>query len=165
MEFIQFPASERSAFASVAANMDLIRKAAETIVDALSQRSDEVETLKRAGFEIRVLTGRAPEMAEVETPLGRGAVTLGWRIKGGALVGHLRFEKFCTDEYNKSFRKLVWALTIPAHSPPYSSPGSAGFQLTQSTFDDDLKTSYFDMLGSVYAAYADFDLSVIADEV
>lgn len=160
MEFIQFPVSERSAFANVAANMDLIRAAAETVVEALSRRSDEVETLKRAGFTIRVLTDKAPEMAEVDTPFGSGVVTLGWRIKGGALLGHLRFEKFCTDEYSKTFRKLVWALMIPTHLPAYSSLGEAGFQLTESKYDDDLKASYFDMLGSVYGAYADFDLSV-----
>ena len=158
MEFKKLPESQQRVFAQVNNKIDEIRGRSATIVAALAQRCGEIHTFASAGFAI--LVDENGVSAAIKSPIGDGRIALQWAIHDDALVGVLRFEKLCRDEYDGNFYKLVWALFVPQNEAPYSSKEHVGLKFTSSPYDDDHKANHFEVLTSVFAAFADFDLAI-----
>lgn len=99
------------------------------------------------------IIGEQGQIAVVETPIGKGRVTLSYGIEDGQLVGHLIFSRLQFDQHDVAIWEPRFTLFVPQRGDVYAKTAQENFVVNlQKRHNQEFSDSLYDFMLAVIAS-------------
>jgi hypothetical protein len=149
------PEDEHEQFRNLSQTAKSIASRAKMFLETLAKADPQESLLGAAGIVVSALevVGEQGQIAAVETPIGKGRVTLSYGMDDGKLVGCLVFSRMRFDHHDVATWEPSFTIFVPSKDNVYGKTGKGNFVVSlQKRFDQPFSDSLYDVMLAIIAS-------------